>query len=37
KEDSRWKLQGPFGSGDKTLAELRAERAESQRKDRQKP
>jgi hypothetical protein len=28
KPDSRWKLQGPFGKGggDKTLAELRAER-----------
>ena len=23
--DSRWKLQGPFGSGGKTVAELRAE------------
>ena len=23
--DSRWKLVGPFGSSDKTLAELRAE------------
>jgi hypothetical protein len=29
KEDSRWKLQGPFGGGDKTLAEARAERAAS--------
>ncbi len=25
KSDSRWKLQGPFGSGGKTVAELRAE------------
>jgi len=25
KSDSRWKLQGPFGKGDKTLAEARAE------------
>jgi hypothetical protein len=25
KADSRWKLQGPFGSGGKTVAELRAE------------
>ena len=25
KEDSRWKLQGPFGRGDKTLAQARAE------------
>ena len=24
--DSRWKLQGPFGRGEKTVAELRAER-----------
>ena len=27
--DSRWKLQGPFGSGGKTVAEARAERRES--------
>ncbi|HVD55778.1 MAG TPA: hypothetical protein VNC17_02970 [Thermoleophilaceae bacterium] len=27
KADSRWKLQGPFGSGGKTVAELRAEQA----------
>ena len=27
KHDSRWRLQGPFGSGDKTLAEARAELA----------
>jgi hypothetical protein len=27
KEDSRWKVQGPFGRGDKTVAEARAERA----------
>ena len=26
--DSRWKLQGVFGSGGKTVAEARAERAE---------
>jgi hypothetical protein len=25
RRDSRWKLQGPFGSGGKTVAELRAE------------
>ena len=25
KADSRWRLQGPFGRGDKTLAEARAE------------
>ena len=25
KEDSRWKVQGPFGRGDKTVAEARAE------------
>jgi hypothetical protein len=25
--DSRWKLQGPFGRGGKTVAEARAERA----------
>ncbi len=25
RKDSRWKLQGPFGSGGKTVAELRAE------------
>jgi len=24
--DSRWKLQGPFGRGGKTVAEARAER-----------
>jgi hypothetical protein len=31
KPDSRWKLQGPFGRGDgKTVAELRAERAEEE-------
>ena len=28
KADSRWKLQGPFGSGGKTVAELRAEQQE---------
>ena len=27
--DSRWKLQGPFGSGGKTVAEARAEREAS--------
>ena len=27
--DSRWKLQGAFGSGGKTVAEARAERADS--------
>jgi hypothetical protein len=27
RSDSRWKLQGPFGSGGKTVAELRAEQA----------
>jgi hypothetical protein len=37
KEDSRWSLQGPFGSGDKTLAELRAERAASKREKRENP
>ena len=26
KSDSRWKLQGPFGRGGKTVAEARAER-----------
>jgi hypothetical protein len=25
KSDSRWKVQGPFGRGDKTVAEARAE------------
>ena len=29
--DSRWKLQGAFGSGGKTVAEARAERAEPTR------
>ena len=28
KDDSRWKVQGAFGRGDKTVAEARAERAE---------
>jgi hypothetical protein len=28
RSDSRWKLQGPFGSGGKTVAEARAERAD---------
>jgi hypothetical protein len=31
RSDSRWKLQGPFGSGGKTVAEARAERADSTR------
>jgi hypothetical protein len=26
REDSRWKVQGPLGRGDKTVAEARAER-----------
>lgn len=26
REDSAWKIQGPFGRGEKTLAEARAER-----------
>lgn len=30
KEDSRWKLQGIFGSGDKTLAQARAELREEE-------
>jgi hypothetical protein len=25
RKDSRWKIQGPFGRGDKTVAEARAE------------
>jgi hypothetical protein len=29
--DSRWKLQGPIGSGGKTVAEARAERADAGR------
>ena len=29
KPNSRWKLQGPFGSKGKTVAEARAEQAES--------
>jgi hypothetical protein len=28
KQDSRWKVHGPFGRGGKTVAEARAERAE---------
>jgi hypothetical protein len=28
--DSRWKLQGPFGKGGKTVAEARAERADAE-------
>jgi hypothetical protein len=31
--DSRWKLQGVFGSGGKTVAEARAERAEGGREE----
>ena len=34
KADSRWKLQGPFGSVGKTVAELRAEQAAVQRQER---
>jgi uncharacterized membrane protein YeaQ/YmgE (transglycosylase-associated protein family) len=30
KADSRWKLQGPFGGGGKTVAEARAERDAAQ-------
>ena len=26
RQDSRWKVQGPFGRGDKTVAEARADR-----------
>jgi hypothetical protein len=33
KPDSRWKLQGPFGSGGKTVAELRAEQASVREED----
>ena len=29
KPDSRWKVQGPLGRGDKTVAEARAERESS--------
>jgi hypothetical protein len=28
KSDSRWKVQGPLGRGDKTVAEARAEQSE---------
>jgi hypothetical protein len=31
--DSRWKLQGPFGRGGKTVAEARAERASASGSD----
>ena len=31
KPDSRWKVQGPLGRGDKTVAEARAETAEGSR------
>ena len=34
KADSRWKLQGPFGSGGKTVAELRAEQTAVHEKNR---
>jgi hypothetical protein len=34
KADSRWKLQGPFGSGGKTVAELRAEQHAVQERER---
>jgi hypothetical protein len=34
KPDSRWKLQGPFGSGGKTVAELRAEQHAVQQQER---
>ena len=30
KADSRWKVQGPFGRGDKTVAEARAEHSGEQ-------
>jgi hypothetical protein len=33
KADSRWKLQGPIGRGGKTVAEARAERADSKGND----
>jgi hypothetical protein len=29
REDSRWKVQGPFGRGDRTVAEARADRADT--------
>jgi hypothetical protein len=31
KEDSRWKVQGPLGRGEKTVAEVRAEHSGEQR------
>ncbi len=34
KADSRWKLQGPFGTGGKTVAELRAEQHAIQERER---
>jgi hypothetical protein len=34
KKDSRWKLQGPFGTGGKTVAELRAEQHAIQERER---
>jgi hypothetical protein len=30
RKDSRWKVQGPFGRGDKTVAEARAEHSGDQ-------
>jgi len=30
RKDSRWKVQGPFGRGDKTVAEARAEQSGEQ-------
>jgi hypothetical protein len=30
RKDSRWKVQGPFGRGDKTVAEARAEHSGEQ-------
>ena len=35
RSDSRWKLQGPFGSGGKTVAELRAEQHRVHEQDQQ--
>ena len=32
KADSRWKIQGPLGRGDKTLAEARAEASAEERR-----
>jgi hypothetical protein len=33
RRDSRWKVQGPFGRGEKTVAEARAERAGGEGED----